>query len=474
MPFRMTQRDARVRLVCPDTIPGMRLSFAAPLLLLSSLLPTNAHAQKDKDWVGTWTCAAMPMAQPSDKAKLPLGYDDVAVRQVVHISQGGKRMRVAFTNEFGTTPLHISAAHVAFLAAGARILPATDKPLTFGGSPEVTIAPGQFAYSDAVVETVPIFSDLVITASVPAQAMPTITYHALGMTTTWFAPGGNVAAEEFESPAAVPPGVQPPDTSAPVRSLSRGDSPVQEPVVKAQPGTGTKASATGAVVKTTSWYFLKDVEVDREKHSVAIVTIGDSITDGARSTPETNRRWPDQLAPLLAAGKKTARVSIMNVGISGNRVLKFGAGPSALDRFDRDVVKQTGVKYVVLMDGINDIGNMHRAPVDAITEKEMLDAYTTLANKAHAAGLKIIAATLTPYEGAKYYSEDGEQIREHLNAFFRTSPLFDGVIDFDKIIADPQHPLMFNPKYDSGDHLHPSDAGYTAMAAGIDLKLFRK
>ncbi len=404
----------------------MRLSFAAPLLLLSSLLPaTTMYAQRDKDWVGTWTCAAMPLAQPADKAKLPLGYDDVAVRQVVHISQGGKRVRVAFTNEFGTTPLHITAAHVAFLAANARILPATDKPLTFGGSSEVTIAPGQFAYSDAVKETVPIFSDLVITASVPAQAMPTITYHALGMTTTWFAPQP-VTAEDF---------------------------------------------AGG--VKTSSWYFLKDVEVDKERHSVAIVTIGDSITDGARSTPDTNRRWPDQLAPLLAAGKKTRRVGILNVGISGNRVLKFGAGPSALDRFDRDVVKQVGAKYVVLMDGINDIGNMHRAPADAITEQEMLDAYTTLANKAHATGLKIIAATLTPYEGAKYYSEDGEQIREHLNAFFRTSKLFDGVIDFDKIIADPQHPLQFNPKYDSGDHLHPSDAGYTAMAAGIDLKLFR-
>lgn len=414
----------------------MRLSFAAPLCVLALLLPTAGFAQKDSDWVGTWTSAAMPLAQPSDKAKLPLGYDDVAVRQVVHLSQGGKRLRVAFTNEFGTTPLHIRAAHVAFLAAGSKILPATDKALTFGGSPEITIAPGQFAYSDAVKETVPIFSDVVITTSIPSQTMPTITYHALGMTTTWFAPGADVAVPEFVLPAS-------------------GDT------------------AAGAI-KTSSWYFLKTVEVDKARHSAAIVTIGDSITDGARSTPDTNRRWPDQLAPLLAANKKTKRLSIMNVGISGNRVLKFGAGPSALDRFDRDVVKQPGAKYVVLLDGINDIGNMHRAPVDAITEKEMLDAYTTLANKAHAAGLKIIAATLLPYEGAKYYSEDGEQIREHLNAFFRTSKLFDGVIDFDKIIADPQHPLRFNPKYDSGDHLHPSDAGYTAMAAGIDLKLFRK
>ena len=437
-------------------------------LCLVSLLPCTVRAQRDASWTGTWTAAAVALKQPG---KLPLGRADVAVRQVVRISQGGKRLRVAFTNEFGTTPLTISAAHVAFLSAGSKILTATDKPLSFSGQASVTIAPGAFAYSDAVTETVPIFSDLVITMAIPQQAMPVVTTHSLGLTSTWIARGSDVGAAEFQSPAAVPPGTRAPDVAAPVRSLAQGESPTAQPVVSAAPAS-TETSA--GVTKTASWYFLKRVEVNADKHSAAIVTLGDSITDGARSTPETNRRWPDVLAPLLAANKKTAHVAILNVGISGNRVLKFGTGPSALDRFDRDVLQQPGAKFVVVMDGINDIGNMHRAPEDAITEQAMLDAYTTLAKRTHSAGLKIVVATLTPYEGAKYYSEDGEQIREHVNAFLRTSKLFDGVIDFDKVIADPDHSLRFNPKYDSGDHLHPSDAGYAAMAAGVDLKLFRK
>lgn len=448
-----------------------KLRFALPLCL-AAILPCITSAQKQTDWIGTWTSAAMPLNQTPNNPKLPLGSTDVALRQVVHISQGGKKLRVAFTNEFGTTPLTISAAHVAFLSAGSKILVNTDKPLMFDGKPGITIAPGAFAYSDAVVETVPIFSDVVITTAVPQQPMNVVTQHALGMTTTWIAPGSNVAAEQFEDPAAVPPGVTPPDVSAPMRSLAQGQPPTAQPITHAEGGPSVQGGS--AVVKTSSWYFLKRVEVNTDKHSAALVTLGDSITDGARSTPETNRRWPDVLAPLLAAEKKTAHVAVLNVGISGNRVLKVGAGPSALDRFDRDVLQQPGAKFVVIMDGINDIGNMHRAPADAITEQAMLDAYTAMAKRAHAAGLKVIAATLTPFEGAKYYSEDGEQIREHINAFFRTSTLFDGVIDFDKIIADPEHPLRFHPKYDSGDHLHPSDAGYAAMGAGINLKLFRK
>jgi len=422
----------------------MKISRASLLLSLGLVLIPNvsAIAQKDADWTGTWTAAAM--GQKAESTHLPLGSEDVTLRQVVHISQGGKQLRVTFTNEFGTTPLHISAAHVAFLSAGSNILPQTDKALTFSGKADVVIPPGQFIASDAVKETVPIFSDLVITTAIPQQEMPTYTYHALGLTTSWFAPGNDVSATEI----ATPP------TTSPVNQQAASDS-------------------TGGVVVSKSWYFLKNVEVNRERKSAAIVTLGDSITDGAASTPNTNRRWPDQLAPLLAAQKKTKHLAILNAGISGNRILHFGAGPSALDRFNRDVLLQPGAKYVVMLEGINDIGNMHRTAEDAITEQQLLDAYTTLANKVHSTGLKFIVATMTPYQGAKYYSEDGEQIREHVNQFLRTSKLFDGVIDFDKITSDPEHPLMFLPKYDSGDHLHPSDAGYTAMAAGINLKLFR-
>ena len=248
-----------------------------------------------------------------------------------------------------------------------------------------------------------------------------------------------------------------------------------KPIVKVG---GSPAVASGdaptLLARSTSWYFLKDVQVDATRRSGAVITLGDSITDGAQSTTETNRRYPDDLAPLLAASKKTAALSVLNVGISGNRILHENAGPDALDRFDRDVLAQAGARYVILLEGINDIGNMHRAQADAITEQQMLDAFTALANRAHAKGLKFIVATILPYGGARYGSPDGEDIREHVNAFLRTSTLFDGVVDFDKAMRDPKQPTQLLAKYDCGDHLHPNDAGYAAMAAAVNLKLFSK
>jgi lysophospholipase L1-like esterase len=434
--------------------------------LAALLLTLSLTAAAQEKWLGTWTAAAMPVT-PSATQKLPIGKQDVTLRQVVHISQGGKRVRITFTNEFGTTPLHISAAHLAFLSAGSKILPETDRTLTFGGKPDITIAPGQFAASDAVAETVPIFSDLVISTAIPQQDLPVLTGHALALQTTFIAAGDQTTALAFDPPAAVPPGINPPDVSAQVPTSGGAAS-----VVTANPDA--PGASRGLLARTTSWYFLKDVEVDAHRKSGAVVTLGDSITDGAQSTPETNRRYPDVLAPLLAANKKTKDLSVLNVGISGNRILHVNAGPSAIDRFDRDVLGQVGARYVILLEGINDIGNMHRAPADAITEQELLNAFTSLAEKAHAKGLKFFVATILPYGGAKYATPDGEIIRQHVNAFIRTSPHFDGVIDFDKAMQDPQQPDRLLKQYECGDHLHPNDAGYAAMAAAINLKLFRK
>ena len=439
------------------------MRFAA--LLLALAIPAAAQ----DNWLGTWTTAAMPLA-PAAAAQLPIGRQDVTLRQVVHISQGGKRLRITFTNEFGTTPLHIAAAHVAFLSAGSKILPATDHTLTFGGKPDIIIAPGKFAASDAVVETVPIFSDLVISTAIPQQDLPVPTYHPMALQTTFIAAGDQTTALEFDSPAAIPPGISSPNITAPIQP------PVgAKPIVKSGGGpAAASGNAPALLERSTSWYFLKDVEVDATRKSGAVITLGDSITDGAQSTTETNRRYPDDLAPLLAANKKTAALSVLNVGISGNRILHENTGPDALDRFDRDVLGQPGARYVILLEGINDIGNMHRSPDDAITDQQMLDAFTALADRAHAKGLKFIVATILPYDGARYGSPDGEQLREHVNAFLRTSPLFDGVIDFDKAMRDPQQPTHLLPKYDCGDHLHPNDAGYAAMAAAVNLKLFSK
>lgn len=457
--FRATRRIAAGR----SKLDVMR-PFAFAALLLASFTAISAQ---DRGWLGTWTTADMPMdAQAA--AKLHLGESAITLRQIVHISQGGKQVRVRFSNEFGTAPLQISAAHLAFLSAGSKILPETDKVLLFAGQPSVTIPAGGFVATDPIVERVPIFSDLVITIALPAQSIPAVTFHAAAHTTTFVADGDKTAALELVSPRALPPGLSQPDVTAPVMA------PVGEkPIVRSdRPTTDEGASAPAVppkpVVQTSSWYFLKDVEVNAEKKSSAVVCFGDSITDGTGSTPETNRRWPDVLAPLLTADKHTEHIAVLNTGIGGNRLLHDGYGPKASDRFERDVLSQPGVRYVILLEGINDIGN------GGVTAQDLIEGMTALASRAHARGLRIFGGTLTPYNGAGYYTPQGEAIRQQVNAFLRSNTVFDGHIDFDKAVQDPQDPTRFLPKFDHGDHLHPSDLGYAAMAPAVSLKLFRR
>lgn len=442
-------------------------SFAAAALLLFASTPLIAQKhEKKRDWLGTWTTADMPM-DAGAAARLHFGEGPMTVRQVVHISQGGKRVRVRFSNEFGTAPLQIGAAHLAFLSAGSRILTETDKPLLFSGQTSVTIPVGGVVASDAVVERVPIFSDLVISIAIPAQAAPTVTAHIAARATTYIAAGDQTAAREFSSPLIAPPGLTQPDITAAV-SAPPGDLTV---VRANKPSSTTEAASgvlPGSIVQSSSWFFLKDVEVDAGRKSSALVCFGDSLTDGAGSTTETNRRWPDALAPLLQADSHTENIAVLNTGIGGNRLLHDGVGPKASARFDRDVLSQPGVRSVILLEGINDIGS---GTTDA---QPLIAAMTDLANRAHARGLRIFAGTLTPYEGAGYYTAAGEAVRQQVNAFLRSNTVFDGYIDFDKALQDPQHPTRMLAKYDHGDHLHPSDTGYAAMAAAIPLKLLRK
>jgi lysophospholipase L1-like esterase len=237
----------------------------------------------------------------------------------------------------------------------------------------------------------------------------------------------------------------------------------------------TAETATGART-ISSFCFVKAVDVtSSDARAAAIVCLGDSITDGAHSTPNTNQRWPDILAARLQADSKTAHFSVLNEGIGGNRLLNDLAGVNALARLDRDVLAQSGVKYVILLEGINDIGHtaLPRDPSDVITVPELILAYTQIVAHAHAHGLKIYGATLTPYDGARYSSPKGEEMREAVNQWIRTSGVFDGVIDFDKAVQDPANSKVFAAAYDSGDHLHPDDAGYEKMGDSIDLGLFR-
>jgi lysophospholipase L1-like esterase len=393
--------------------------------LLLLFVATLAYAETR--WVGTW--ATSPVSgNPKINETLKLGEAETTVRQVVHISQGGSTMRLTLTNEFGSAPLNISSVHVAFLSAGSRILPATDHALTFAGQGSATIPTGQFLSSDPVKLTLPIFSDLVISIVVPAQALTTLTYHPLAVETTYFAAGDHASDEDLENPRT-----------------------------------------------NTSWYFLKDVQVNAEKKSAAIVTLGDSITDGTASTVDANRRWPDVLAARLASNKKTKNLAILNEGISGNRILHEGTGTRALSRLDRDVLSAPGIRFLVLLEGINDIGRTVQPlrPGDEVTAEAIINGMKEIVMRARARNIRVIGATLTPFIGAKYASPAGEAMRQQVNAFIRTPGSFDGVIDFDKATQDPAHPDQFLPKYDHGDHLHPSDVGYAAMGTFVDLKLFK-
>jgi lysophospholipase L1-like esterase len=323
----------------------------------------------------------------------------------------------------GTETLWIDAAHIAIRGPGSSIQPGTDRELRFNFEPAVLIPNGAVALSDPVDLKVGPGSELAVSLYVGGNFGPP-TMHGTALETSYISPPGDFTASEM----------------MPVSST------------------------------TTSWYYLADVEVTASVDTRAVVTLGDSITDGTRSTLDANNRWPDVLAErLLVAGKSMA---VLNQGISGNRILHDGAGPNALARFDRDVLSHNGVTHMIVLEAINDIGQSFLNPAQAVNADQLIQGYRQLIARAHVKGIAIIGATLTPYEGAGYFSEQGEMDRETLNDFIRNSGEFDGVIDFDAAARDPSNPRQFLPAYNSGDNLHPNDAGYRAMANSIDLSLF--
>ena len=343
-------------------------------------------------------------------------------------SIGGSRVRVVLSNAFGTAPISIGAGHIALRDKDASIATASVKPLTAGGASTFTVLAGATLVTDPIDLAVQPVSDLVIDLYVPGD---------LGISPSPVTTHNGASQTNFVSE------------------------------------TGNHSGVTNLPVNTRSgaWFMLARVEVMAPAGTAAVVTFGDSITDGARSTADTNNRWPDQLARRLAA-RRGPGVAVLNAGISGNRVLGDGAGVSALARFDRDVLMQTGVTHVVVLEGINDIGIARNNP--SPSAEDLIAGHKQLIERAHARGLKIYGATLTPYEGAAYYTPEGEAKRQALNNWIRTSKAYDGVIDFDMLTRDPAAPTKFLPAYDSGDHLHPGDAGYKAMGDAVDLALFGK
>jgi lysophospholipase L1-like esterase len=386
-----------------------------------------AATSPDERWVGTW--AASPEAQPN-AAVMSSGAGST-YREIVHISTGGAAARVVVTNEFGLEPLTIGAARIALSSGNSAIEPSTAKILTFGGQTTVTLPAGTMMVSDPVKLKISPLADIAVSLFVPSQPIKQVTVHSYALQTNYVATGNVVDAKILVAPTEV-----------------------------------------------ASWYFIRRVEVKAEEESTAggaIVALGDSITDGAASAPNTNGRWPDVLARRIQADKTMSGMGVLNAGINGNRLLHDGDGESALRRLDRDVLTQAGVKYLIVLEGINDIGHIIKAAATdpAETAQSLIRALEQIATRAHMRGIKVIGATITPYESCKYASPEGEVMREAVNDWIRTSKSLDGVADFEKVVRDPAHPTRFLPAYDSGDHLHPNAAGLRAMGDAINLSLMQ-
>ena len=425
-------------MVIPRLLPSPRrfTTSARGLILAALLAPAYmthfARAQSaDQKWVGTW--AVSPLSQEGflgNPAPASPAFNNVTLRQIVHTSIGGTGVRVRLSNVFGTTDLVVGAAHVAYRGANSEIRVGTDRTLTFGGRPTVTIPVGAQVVSDAVSDfAVPATGDLAISIYLPNATGTTL--HSEGKQTNYTLSGDQTAT-------AMP----------------------------------TVASTQ------LPYYFLTNVETMVSPNARGIVCLGDSITDGTNSTPDTNSRWPNFFAARLlrkGAGNRLHDAGVMDQGISGNRLYHNVAGPNTLSRFDRDVLAQAGATDVITLIGINDVGFSGFLPAEAECAEDLIAAYRQLIARAHDAGLRIFGCTLTPFAGvgAPYYSDEGEAKRQAVNNFVRTGGEFDGVIDFEAAVRDTQSPPHILPQFDSGDHLHPSDAGYQALANAIPLKFFK-
>ncbi|MFF8726123.1 SGNH/GDSL hydrolase family protein [Streptomyces sp. NPDC015171] len=362
-------------------------------------------------WAGSWETAPSGTA-----AALP----GAAVRNVVHLSVGGVAVRVRLSNRLGTRPLHLGAVTVALRRAdGPDAAAGTLRTATFHGAREVTVPPGADTVTDPVPLPVPAAADLLVTVYTPDDSGPA-THHRTALQTSYVAPAGaGRAADE--------------DGAAYTAAMSR-------------------------------WYYVTGVDV-RGITAGSVVAFGDSLTDGNGSTPDTNRRWPDRLAERL----RGLRLGVLNAGISGNRLLRDGTGPSALARLDADALDRAGVRALVVLEGINDI----KGSPEASDAAAYADAYRTLVARAHARGIRVIGVTLTPYRGYSAWTAARETVRQRVNSLIRTGKIFDAVADADAVVRDPADPVRILPAYDPGDHLHFNDAGMAAVADTVHRVLVR-
>jgi lysophospholipase L1-like esterase len=409
---------------------GSMLSYVVLLFLANTANDVHASDTQTR-WTGSWA-ASQQLVEPSN-ALDPADLRDLTLRQIVHLSLGGNEIRLRLSNRFGTTPLHVTAVHVArpLSSTSGKIAPASDKELTFSGSSEVTIPAHADYLSDPVSFPATALSDVAITLhiDVPPDEQ---TGHPGSRATSYLAHGDLVSALDL-------------------------------------PGAKT----------VDHWYFIAGIDVLAPPEARAVVVLGDSITDGRGATTNGNNRWTDVLAQRLQSQPSTRNLAVLNQGIGGNRLLTDGLGPNALARFDHDVIAQPGVRYLIVLEGINDIGmlahtgEVPRTEHDALVRR-IIGAYEQMIARAHPQSIKVIGATVMPFMGSNFYHPGpaSEADRQAVNEWIRAPGHFDAMIDFDKVTRDPEHPERLLPAFDSGDHLHPSPAGYAAMAQAVPLSLF--
>ena len=406
-------------------LPSFHYSFAS-LPALAGLLFTFtsfSFCRPAEEWVGTWSTAPQ-LVEPRNMPPEP-GLSHNTLRQVVRVSLGGDSLRMRFSNEFSTSPVTLAAVHIAVSAGGSAIDPNTDQTLRFGGEPQATMKPGAAVTSDPFRFALKPRTDVTITINF-GDTSPDVTGHPGSRTTSYLLPGNEVSAADL-------------------------------------PGA----------VQTDHWYIINCIEVMATESAAAVVVLGNSITDGRGSGRNKQNRWPDELARRLQNNPDSRHVAVLNEGIGGNCVLRDCLGPSALSRFGHDVIKQTKVRWLIILEGINDIGQVQGAKAADAVVHGLIAAYEQMIDSAHAKGIHVYGATLTPFGGSFYDTPDSESAWKRVNEWIRNSGRFDAVIDLDAALRDPTNPLHLLPAADSGDHLHPSETGHRMMAEAVDLTLFK-
>jgi len=385
---------------------------------------STGAAAPDGGWVGTWA-TSQQLVEPANMPPAP-GLSGNTLRQVVHASVGGGRLRVRFSNVFGDGPITIAATAIAPALGESRIDSASQRRLTFGGSASVTVPAGRDTTSDVVALALAPLTNVAITTHF--RAVPTaVTGHPGSRTTSYIQPGDALAAP----------------------------------------------SLPGAVA-TAHWYVVAGLDVADPAPRAAVVVLGNSITDGRGSGTDRQNRWPDELSRRLQADPATRDVAVLNAGIGGNCVLRSCLGPSALARLERDVVRAPGARWVIVLEGVNDIGQARTAADADSIARGLIEAYRRIVARAHDARMLVYGATILPFGGSFYDAPHREAARATVNRWIRTSRAFDAVIDLDAAMRDPSQPSHLAPGADGGDHLHPNEAGYRMMAAAVDLGLFRR